>query len=305
MNSHVATTVPTSIMTPAPSRLEPPTPTRQERAQQMAATVDLACERLAQQLAAGHSQEYLQVLAFFARFHRYSANNCLLVRSQRPDATRVAGLKRWNQLGYSVRKGERAVWLWAPVTRKIDDTGTSEPREVVVAFRPCPVFADVQLNEIEAKPLPTLFKPLPDDAQDLYHRVRERIESERILVAEHHLPAGVQGVSLGGAILLRPGLDSRNRLFTLLHEYCHEVAHRGEAQRAKTREVREFEAESVAFVVAAALGLEIPTSGDYLLSHGATAEVLRASLGTIQTLARRVLATVGEVEGTREVTIEA
>ncbi len=296
MYTHPTVTVPTTSATVTPIEPIQPSPTRQERGEQMAATVAGACERLTSQLAAGHSQEYLCVLAFFSRFHRYSANNCLLIRSQRPDATRVAGLKTWNSLGYTVRKGERAVWVWAPVTKKIEEAGASEPREIVVAFRPAPVFDCSQLKEIEEKPLPTLFAPLPDDVEDLFHRVRARIEAERIAVAEHPLPQGVQGVSLGGTILLRPGLDSRNRLFTLLHEYCHEMAHRGEAQSAKPREVREFEAESVAFVVAAALGLEIPTSADYLLSHGTTPEVLHASLGTVQTLARRVLAIIGEAE---------
>ncbi len=116
-------------------------------------------------------------------------------------------------------------------------------------------------------------------------------------MAEHPLPPGVQGVSLGGTILLRPGLDSRNRLFTLLHEYAHEVAHRGEAQRAKPRETREFEAESVALLFVAARVLTIPTSADYLLSHGATAESLRASLGAVQGLARRVLEVVKDERG--------
>ncbi len=298
MNTLPTATIRATSATVTPIEPAQPTPTRQERAEQMAGTVEAACQRLAEQIAAGHTQEYLRFLAFHAKFHRYSAANALLILSQRPDATRVAGLKRWNALGYTVRKGERGIWIWAPVTRKLDDAGTGESREVVVAFRPCPVFADVQLKEIEDKPLPSFFKPLPDDVEDLYCRVRERVEGERILVAEHQLPTGVQGVSLGGTILLRPGLDSRNRLFTLLHEYAHEVAHRGEVQRAKPRQVREFEAESAAFVVAAALGLEIPTSVDYLLSHGATAEVLRAALGTIQTLARRVLAIAGEAEST-------
>ncbi len=305
MNTHVATSAATVSLGSTPSKREQPTPSRQERAVEMAATVDAACERLAEQLAAGHSEEYRSVLAFFARFHRYSAKNCLLIRSQRPDATQVAGLKTWNRTGYTVRKGERAVWVWAPVTKKIDEAGTNEQREVVVTFRPAPVFDAAQLKEIEDKPLPSFFRPLPDDAEPLYQHVRERIEAERIIVAEHPLPQGVQGVSLGGTILLRPGLDSRNMLFVLLHEYAHEVAHRGETQRAKPRETREFEAESVAFVVAAALGLEIPTSADYVLSHGATAEVLRASLGTIQSLARRVLSTVGEMGATSDVAMAA
>ncbi|MDP9359194.1 MAG: hypothetical protein M3R02_28705, partial [Chloroflexota bacterium] len=60
-----------------------------------------------------------------------------------------------------------------------------------------------------------------------------------------------------------------------------------------------------AFVVAATLGFDIPTSADYLLSHGATAEVLRSSLGTVQILARRVLAVVGEAEQERNTAMAA
>ncbi len=148
---------------------------REERAARMVATIDVACEHLAAQLAVGHSQEYRNVLAFFARFHSYSANNCLLIRSQRSDASRVAGLKQWNGLGYTVRKGERAIWVWAPVTKKTDEAGTGVVREIVVAFRPAPAFYAAQLNEIGDKPLPTLFAPLPDDVAPLYHQVLQRI----------------------------------------------------------------------------------------------------------------------------------
>ncbi len=292
MNSHIATTVPTSIMTPPPNKLEPPTPSRQERAQQMAATIEAACERLAEQLAAGHSEAYLQFLSFHARFHKYSAANTLLILSQRPDATRVAGLTTWNRLGYRVRAGEKAIWVWAPVLRKGLDATTGEEVETLVAFRPAAVFDCSQLANLEEKPLPSLFTPLPDDVEDLYHRVLARIEGERIVVEERPLPMGVQGVSLGGAIFIRRGLDSRNRLAVLLHELAHELAHRGEAQRAKPVAVRELEAESTAYVVGAALGLQIPHSADYLLGFALDAAALRASLGTIQSLARRVLAVV-------------
>ncbi len=296
MNSHITTTVPTSIMTPAPSKLEPPTPTRQERAQQMAATVDLACKRLAQQLAAGHTEEYLQFLAFHARFHRYSPANALLILSQRPEATRVAGLSTWNKLGYRVRAGERATWIWAPVLRKVEDNVTGEERETLVGFRPAPVFDAAQLANLDEKPLPTLFAPLPDDVEPLYRQVRERIEAERIVVEERPLPMGVQGVSLGSSIFIRRGLDSRSRLAVLLHELAHELAHRGEAQRAKPVALRELEAESTAYVVGAALGIDIPHSGDYLLAYGLDVAALRAALGTIQALARRVLAIVGDMK---------
>ncbi len=302
MNSPMTATAPTTITPSTPAQSTQPTLTRRERAEQMAATVDAACERLAEQLGGGHTREYLAFLTFHARFHRYSAANALLILSQRPEATRVAGLSTWNKLGYRVRAGERALWIWAPVLRKGVDPATGQEGERLVAFRPAAVFDASQLANLEEKPLPSLFTPLPDDVEPLYRQVRERIETERIAVEERALPMGVQGVSLGGSIFIRRGLDSRNRLAVLLHELAHELAHRGEAQRAKPVALRELEAESTAYVVGAALGLDIPHSSDYLLGHGLDAAALRASLGTIQALARRVLAVV---DGEREEAVAA
>ncbi len=253
MNSPMTATSPATITPGTPAHSTQPTPTRQERAEQMAATVDAACERLAEQLAAGHTEAYLAFLAFHARFHKYSPANALLILSQRPEATRVAGLSTWNRLGYHVRAGEKAIWIWAPILRKGVDTATGEEGETLVGFRPAPVFDASQLANLDEKPLLSLFTPLPDDVEELYHQVRARIEAERIVVEERPLPMGVQGVSMGGTIFVRRGLDSRNRLAVLLHELAHELAHRGEAQRAKPVALRELEAESAAYVVGAAL----------------------------------------------------
>ncbi|MDP9368327.1 MAG: ArdC-like ssDNA-binding domain-containing protein, partial [Chloroflexota bacterium] len=294
MNTYPTTTVSTTTTVPAPSVPAPSTPTRQERAAQMTATVDAACERLAEQLAAGHTEAYLQFLAFHAKFHRYSPANALLILSQRPEASRVAGLSTWNRLGYRVRAGEKAIWIWAPVLRKVEDNVTGEERETLVGFRPAPVFDASQLANLDEQPLPSPFTPLPDDVEELYRRVRASIEAERIAVEERPLPMGVQGVSLGGTIFVRRGLDSRNRLAVLLHELAHELAHRGEAQRAKPVALRELEAESTAYVVGSALGLEVPHSADYLLGYGLDAAALRAALGTVQHLARRVLEIVDD-----------
>ncbi|MDP9358714.1 MAG: ArdC-like ssDNA-binding domain-containing protein [Chloroflexota bacterium] len=305
MNTHPTATVPATTTTTTPIQPNQPTPTRQERAAQMTATVDAACERLAQQLAAGHTEAYLQFLSFHAKFHRYSAANALLILSQRPDATRVAGLSTWNRLGYRVRAGEKAIWIWAPVLRKVEDNVTGEERETLVGFRPAPVFDAAQLANLDQKPLPSLFTPLPDDVEPLYQQIRKRIEGERIVVEERPLPMGVQGVSLGGTIFVRRGLDSRNRLAVLLHELAHELAHRGEAQRTKPVALRELEAESTAYVVGAALGLEVPHSADYLLGYGLDATALRAALGAVQVLARQMLAIVGDAEAANDTEVAA
>ena len=42
-------------------------------------------------------------------FHRYSLHNQLLIADQCPEATQVAGFRRWLEIGYAVRKGERGI----------------------------------------------------------------------------------------------------------------------------------------------------------------------------------------------------
>src|SRR5579875_1488346 len=66
------------------------------------------------------SAEWQRWLTIQSRFHRYSFNNTLLIQLQHPDATRVAGFRAWQQMGRQVRKGEKAIWILAPVTKKAD-----------------------------------------------------------------------------------------------------------------------------------------------------------------------------------------
>lgn len=274
---------------PAPLRF----PSAEGRADGLAAAVEASVERLAEGLAAGHTAEFLEVLQFMSRFHRYSARNVLLILAQCPHASLVAGMKHWNKLGYRIKPGERAIWILAPILRKQLDAVTGEEQEVVVGFRPAPVFDSSQLANLEERPLPTAEPVLPDDVEGLYQLARVRIEATGIRVEETaDLPRGALGVSTGGRIGIRAGLDSRNRLFVLLHELAHELAHKNEAQQAKPVSQRELEAEAVSFVVAGVLGLENVGSRDYLLTYGISAEELRGSLGTIQSLVRQVLRVV-------------
>jgi hypothetical protein len=62
-----------------------------------------ALDRLSAALEAGHSKALKQYLAAMGRFHRYSWGNVLLIHSQRPNASHVAGFHAWHDLGRWVR----------------------------------------------------------------------------------------------------------------------------------------------------------------------------------------------------------
>jgi hypothetical protein len=77
-----------------------------------------------------------------SRFYSYSFNNWLLIYTQRPDATRVAGFQTWRSLGRFVKKGESGIRIFAPIIRKVEEerNGTTEQVTRPVGFRSIAVF---------------------------------------------------------------------------------------------------------------------------------------------------------------------
>ena len=97
---------------------------------------------------------------------RYSLNNQLLIALARPDATFVAGFRSWLELGYQVRKGEKAIWILAPLKIKERDRASGEETgETRTLFRAVPVFDRAQVTAGEhATPLEPPAEPLSGDS---------------------------------------------------------------------------------------------------------------------------------------------
>jgi integrase len=83
------------------------------------------------------SDEWVRYLDVQRRFHRYSFGNVLLIALQSPDATRVAGFRRWLELGRHVQHGQKGIAILAPVVSrlKVEDKETGEERTIVSAPR--------------------------------------------------------------------------------------------------------------------------------------------------------------------------
>ena len=74
-----------------------------------------AVNYLVQSLEAGQSAVLTQYLGAMAKFRNYSFGNIMLIARQKPDATNVAGLRTWNSLGRFVRRGEKGIFILAPM----------------------------------------------------------------------------------------------------------------------------------------------------------------------------------------------
>ena len=126
------------------------------KAEQAKKIADQALEQLADALAHGKSEALTRYLAMLAKFHKYSFGNVLMILSQKPDATHVAGFHTWRQMGRFVKKGEKGIVIIAPMLiRKRDerDSDGAEEAKPVLRFRGVYVF-DVSQTDGEALPEP-------------------------------------------------------------------------------------------------------------------------------------------------------
>lgn len=105
--------------------------------------------------------------------------------------------------------------------------------------------------------------------------------------------APAKGLSHGGKITLLSGIKPAEELSTLVHEIAHEMLHRGDRRTLTSKQVRETEAEAVAFVVGKAIGLETGTaSADYIQLWRGDANLLRESLEAVQQTAAVILGAI-------------
>ena len=154
------------------------------------------------------SDKYAEYLKVMSRFPTYSVNNQMLIRLQRPNATKVAGYNKWQQFERHVKRGEHGITIIAPTPYKkkieeqkldpdtkapvLDANGkvVMEEKEIEIpTFRPIKVFDYAQT---EGKPLPQLAADLFGNVQH-YEAFMEALGAPFAGPPDHRADAGQHG----------------------------------------------------------------------------------------------------------------
>ena len=269
---------------------------RKTSAQRAAETQALHDKLTAQVEALTRSDEWMRFLKFAGSFHAYSFNNLILILAQRPDASQVAGFRKWQELGRQVRKGERGIKIFGFSTKKVTaedpDTGEETTRKIP-RFPLLTVFDITQTDPIDDSqtvehPARGLTGTGPDG---VWEAVTAWLVDEGWTVTQEPIAGAANGYTLPRErkVIVDNGLSDAQAIKTLLHEAAHVVLHEDLASSDyhAHRGIWETEAESVAYVLAAMAGLD--TSA---YSVGYVATWAQGDTDVLRDTAARVLAAV-------------
>lgn len=97
------------------------------------------------------SDRWTAFLDFAQSFHAYSLNNVLLILSQMPEASRVAGFRKWQSLNRQVRKGSKGIKIFGYSTKKVteEDENGDEVEKKIARFPILSVFDIGQTDLID------------------------------------------------------------------------------------------------------------------------------------------------------------
>ncbi len=225
------------------------------------------------------SDDWTSFLTQSRRFHNYSPNNQELLAAQLVarglDASEgaVASFTTWGRLrdvageACRIRKGERALWVYAPITvtrRVLDETSGDEHTVAagVRGFKPVPVFHSSQLAVAPALATPPLPERLRghDAPGHVWTAISDELSAAGFTVA---LVPRERGESWNGRtdftnfeVRVQDDLDPPQRLKTLAHEWAHVQLGHADVGAGARRHVAEVEAESVAFLVMGTVGID-------------------------------------------------
>jgi hypothetical protein len=257
---------------------------RQEWYDQIAVRVAAAQELLASKLSELRSgQDWKRYLTFQARLHHYSPNNATLIYFQHahayaaglvsePEPSCIAGHRTWKALGRTVERGQHGYAILAPVAvprREAtnphgtidgftpgDSANTDDTESVNRVVRGFKIEHVFDVSQTRGRPIPRPVGPklLAGQAPKGF------AESMMALIQSHgyHVDTVSSAGEIDGAngvtnwssrqVTVRNDMDEAAIVKTLAHEAAHILLHEKPPGRGLPRQLKEVEAESVAYV---------------------------------------------------------
>ena len=237
------------------------------------------------------TEDFKRFLTLAGKFWAYSWRNWMLIAQQCPEATHVAGYRTWVKLKRQVRKGEKSIKILAPlIFKKEQEDGTKEP--VLGGFRVVSIFDIAQTDGDDLPTGPSVRMLEGEEGAELYGRLSKLTDKHFALVDDKAIERGAAGYWQPATkeIHINSTLLQLQRVKTLAHELGHALAGHGCEGNKTTADEAETIAESVAFLVCDAAGLDTSErSFPYVARFARDMKVFARVLGEIQRIVKLIL----------------
>jgi len=233
-------------------------------------------------------------IIFASKFYQYSVKNIQIMRRQNPGMTFIASASAFEQMGYHVKNGEKAMIARVPSFSKyvIDENGeyiyaskyTPEIKNKIkqgvlkehekltrYVFRPA--FYDISQTDCPVEDYPSMFyMGAPSEMhQEAFFAMKEFTEDS---LGFKVMAVDLKSISLRGncepdnkIIRVNDKLESTLALSTLCHEIAHGIIHTSKESAKMTTAQKECEADVMAIMLESSLGLAISESRREHLYH--------------------------------------
>ncbi|MFQ6365487.1 ArdC-like ssDNA-binding domain-containing protein [Lactococcus lactis] len=256
------------------------------------------------------SETFKNYLDFALQFRQYSYRNKILIQSQNPKASLVAGYRAWQDKGRQVKRGEKALKIFVPslAAKKDKDGNYSRDKEgnVIKEVKGFYLASVYDVRQTEGEPIPKPIYELEENINnpqkfDWYIKAITKLSPVPIQFAEIKGTAKGFFVPSEKQITIRPGMSESQTIKTMLHEIIHSILHDNNVPVFGSSEYarQEIEAESVAYMIANSLGIETQEySFGYLASWtdlGLCLENLEKSLDLICNQAQKMMGELDDI----------
>ena len=253
------------------------------------------------------NERYTEYLQTMAKFHNYSFNNTMLIALQRPDATLVTGYRNWQSMGRQVMKGEKGITIIAPTPIKkkqmqevldkegrpvLNENGDSIMKEVEVKIPRFKAITVFDIAQTVGDPIELMVPEELKEAVNNYDLFMEAITAvSPVPIRFDEISGNAKGYyhNEDKEIVIRKGMSESQTIKTAIHESGHARLHDRDEMKAKgekkDRLTAEVEAESVAYCVCSAFGIDTSEySFPYIAnwSSGRDMKELKTSMDTIR-----------------------
>lgn len=253
-------------------------------------------------------KDFTDLIDFISRFPQIAPFNAMLVHIQKPGSQLVASASEWKEkYNRTIKPGARPLvilWPFSPVrfVFELGDTAGNEPfpDELVNPFRSAGAVAENKFKRL----LDNLIKygisyTEADYGTSMAGKIHTTEQKTTVFINKKE-----ESVRIYYQLIVNKGLPREDKFATIIHELGHLFCgHLGSFshnlwpdRRNKSKEIEEFEAETVAWLVCSRAGLKIPSAkylSKYLNSENSIPEISLESVikatGIVETMMQRAL----------------